>query len=438
MKHYLAALVALAALPALAGTSIKLGEGSTSGGGHTFEDEGVAVAQRSNANFTGAGVTVTDSGGKTVVSIPGAGGSAVVVERGDVSVDPAATNLDFLAADFAVSSSPAGEANISIDAGITRDAEAAAAYQPLDSDLTTFASSGILGLAAGGTGTNTSGFGTGVFGLLSGVFTDIDTFGEWVTAHGVTGTCNSTTFVRGDGTCNTPAGSGDVVGPASATDNAIARYDTTTGKLIQNSGVTVDDNGAIAIPSTGGITIAANATAGQYIEICEDADLGASCLRQDLGSVNLTSNVTHTPDTGGKYNGDTFLGAGTVSTALTAAQRTRKVAIPVLADSTGSISHVDLRAFFSVGDSATLVRVSCWTGQANGFSVDVVERSEATPTTGTTGSLTSAVACDTDSQASTSFTDSALDADDLVFLDITTESLTAGEFGGVTIEYTIP
>ena len=38
-------------------------------------------------------------------------------------------------------------------------------------------------------------------------------------------------------------GGGDVVGPASATDNAIARYDTTTGKLIQNSVTTIDDTG---------------------------------------------------------------------------------------------------------------------------------------------------------------------------------------------------
>jgi hypothetical protein len=40
-----------------------------------------------------------------------------------------------------------------------------------------------------------------------------------------------------------PSGSGDVVGPASATDNAIARYDSTTGKLIQNSVATINDNG---------------------------------------------------------------------------------------------------------------------------------------------------------------------------------------------------
>lgn len=36
-------------------------------------------------------------------------------------------------------------------------------------------------------------------------------------------------------------GAGDVVGPASATDDAIARFDLTTGKLIQNSVVTIAD-----------------------------------------------------------------------------------------------------------------------------------------------------------------------------------------------------
>ncbi len=39
------------------------------------------------------------------------------------------------------------------------------------------------------------------------------------------------------------AGTGDVVGPSSATDNAITRYDGTTGKLIQSSAATLDDNG---------------------------------------------------------------------------------------------------------------------------------------------------------------------------------------------------
>jgi len=39
---------------------------------------------------------------------------------------------------------------------------------------------------------------------------------------------------------------GDVVGPASSTDNAIARFDLATGKLIQNSGVIIDDSNNVS------------------------------------------------------------------------------------------------------------------------------------------------------------------------------------------------
>ncbi len=42
------------------------------------------------------------------------------------------------------------------------------------------------------------------------------------------------------------AGTGNVTGPSSSTDNAIARYDGTTGALIQNSSVLIDDLGAIS------------------------------------------------------------------------------------------------------------------------------------------------------------------------------------------------
>ena len=45
------------------------------------------------------------------------------------------------------------------------------------------------------------------------------------------------------------ASTGDVVGPASATDNAVARFDGVTGKLIQNSVVIVSDVGDIFTPT---------------------------------------------------------------------------------------------------------------------------------------------------------------------------------------------
>jgi hypothetical protein len=50
-----------------------------------------------------------------------------------------------------------------------------------------------------------------------------------------------------------PPGPGDVDGPASATDNAVARFDGTTGKLIQNSVVTIDDTGNMAGVGTLGV-----------------------------------------------------------------------------------------------------------------------------------------------------------------------------------------
>lgn len=44
-------------------------------------------------------------------------------------------------------------------------------------------------------------------------------------------------------------GTGDVTGPASSTDNAIARYDGTTGKIIQNSKAILQDSGSIEASS---------------------------------------------------------------------------------------------------------------------------------------------------------------------------------------------
>jgi hypothetical protein len=64
------------------------------------------------------------------------------------------------------------------------------------------------------------------------------------------GTGISYDAITGVITNSSPSLGGDVVGPVSATDNAIARFDTTTGKLIQNSVVTVSDTGAIAGATT--------------------------------------------------------------------------------------------------------------------------------------------------------------------------------------------
>lgn len=67
---------------------------------------------------------------------------------------------------------------------------------------------------------------------------------------------------------NKATNSGDVVGPASATDNAVARFDATTGKLIQNSVVTIADTtgnmfglGIVGTAATGALTMPSGTTA---------------------------------------------------------------------------------------------------------------------------------------------------------------------------------
>jgi hypothetical protein len=53
-----------------------------------------------------------------------------------------------------------------------------------------------------------------------------------------------------------PGGGGDVVGPGSATDHAIARFHLATGKIIQDSSAVIADNGVMSVPGlgTGGYT----------------------------------------------------------------------------------------------------------------------------------------------------------------------------------------
>lgn len=72
----------------------------------------------------------------------------------------------------------------------------------------------------------------------------------------------------------TAGGSNNVVGPASATDNAIARYDTTTGKLIQDSTIFIADSGILQF---GGTTNAFPAlkrvTTGLEVRLADDSAL---------------------------------------------------------------------------------------------------------------------------------------------------------------------
>ena len=101
------------------------------------------------------------------------------------------------------------------------------------------------------------------------------------------------------------AGTGDVIGPASATDNALVRFDDTTGKLVQNSVVLIGDTGSV----TG-----VNALTAESLTVNNNAVLGSS--NTDTLAVNarittdLNPNVDNAKDIGtsGRNWRDGFFG----------------------------------------------------------------------------------------------------------------------------------
>jgi hypothetical protein len=97
--------------------------------------------------------------------------------------------------------------------------------------------------ATAGTGISVTGSPITTSGTLNITNTAPD---QTVVLNAGTGISTSGTYPNFTITNTSPSLGGDVVGPASATDNAIARFDTTTGKLLQNSVVTVGDTGAVS------------------------------------------------------------------------------------------------------------------------------------------------------------------------------------------------
>lgn len=97
------------------------------------------------------------------------------------------------------------------------------------------------------------------------------------------------------------AGSGDVVGPASATDNALVRFDGTTGKLVQDSAITVAD-------TTGVVTGAVFPNTGLKVQ-----DTNASHNLIIAPGSDLTADHTLTVTTGDADRTLTISGNSTVS-----------------------------------------------------------------------------------------------------------------------------
>jgi hypothetical protein len=165
----------------------------------------------------------------------------------------------------------------------------------------TIGNTGVLSVSGGSTGLTPSTATTGAV-VLAGTL-DVDnggtgqtsfTNGQLLIGNTTGNTLDKATLTAGTGisitngagaitiTNSSPSLGGDVVGPASATDNAIARFDTTTGKLIQNSVVTVSDTGAV----TGFTT--ASASTSVTTPIVQASNSGGLALKNSGGTTQMS------------------------------------------------------------------------------------------------------------------------------------------------------
>lgn len=147
---------------------------------------------------------------------------------------------------------------------------------------------GALGTPLSGTLTNCTGYPIPVVKLDDAAAPDDNTdLNASASAHGLLPKLanTGTKYLRDDGTWQTiSAGSGDVVGPASSTDNTIPRFDSTTGKLIQGSVAILGDDGTFYLEGIAGQTTGNARGAGSV-----DLQTGRSAATQVASGTNAAA-----------------------------------------------------------------------------------------------------------------------------------------------------
>lgn len=236
---------------------------------------------------------------------------------------------------------------------------------------------------------------------------DVTKIAEFQLSGITTATTRTLTIQDSDGTLAylSDIGSGDVIGPASATDNAIARYDGITGKLIQNSSATIDDSGniaatsfegAVATPAQPAITSLGTLTNLQVDDInINNSNISSTgganlFLTPDTGKVLILDNQIRID--GGVVTDVTNLQVGTInitnneisSTAGTHLQLTPFTGETIILDGTIVIDGGVVTGITSItANSITSLGDVDITGELSVSSGRILARGNASPTSGT-------------------------------------------------------
>jgi len=176
--------------------------------------------------------------------------------------------------------------------------------------------------------------------VTAGSWTGTAVDGAYVDLEGTelksTGETGATKYLRedGDGTSSwqtvSGAGIGDVSGPSSATNNSVARFDTTSGKLIQDTGAyfTISDAGVAA---------------GYNVTLDGDKNItpgDGSMIHVDTAT--LTDNVTSTSGTATKFTSNNFEGqtlAATNASVTTTDAATVYISGPTIAGTNETLTR---------------------------------------------------------------------------------------------------
>lgn len=196
-------------------------------------------------------------------------------------------------------------------------------------------------------------------------------------------------FLRDDGTWTNPAGSGDVVGPASSVNDRIVVFNGTTGKLIKDGGQTIAQ--VIASVPAPTVTLTGDVTGSGSSSIATTIanDAVTFAKLQNIGSGQLIgrhSSGSGDPETVGIDGGLEYQGSNirrsALTGAITAAAGSNTTALGSFTKAQLDTAISDGNAVYQGDNVADLVLATATTGTAIDFTSNKIFGTPASPETG--------------------------------------------------------